>query len=100
MSDIKVGDTPIKFVRVQSKRFLCGKCLDFCVEVIPVIKRGMGAVFFAQLREDRNRAMIEKRPWKNPMKVKIECGRGCHKSPWWHFNDVSMPKGQKFKANK
>jgi hypothetical protein len=97
MGNIDVGDTPITFARVKSGRFLCGRCLAFCVEIIPIIKRGMGPVFYAKLREERNKAIMLRRPYNNPLKMKLECPSGCHRSPAWTFNDLSTPKGRGFK---
>jgi len=75
-SVIMVGDMPIRFRALQSKRFVCNKCLDFLIEHTPV------------LNQDIIRNYVKQH---GIPKVKMECGRGCHKAPWWSFYDINDP---------
>ena len=74
---IIVGDTPIQFRPITSKRFVCSKCLDFLIEHTPVLNQDL---IKGYIREN------------GIPKVKMECGRGCHNSPWFSFYDINDPK--------
>ena len=75
--DLHIGETPVKFRPLKSKRFVCSKCLDFVIEWTPVI----------------NKEMLGSYVLSNGIpQVKMVCGRDCHKSPWWSFYDINDPR--------
>jgi hypothetical protein len=71
--------------------------MEFLIEVTPVIKKTMGEVFFRNLREQRNRAILAGKAPPPPPRVKLRCPNGHHASPFFAFHDVTMPKKRKYK---
>jgi hypothetical protein len=92
MARIEVGDAPIEYLPLKSKRFLCAKCLAFLIEHTPKIKRGMGPVFAALVRERKRRGV----PFM--WKPRLECPNGCDLKVH-SFHDMSLGKGRKFKPD-
>ena len=94
---IEVNDS-IKYLPIKSKRFLCSSCLEFLIEMTPVIKPGMGATLFKHLREERNKSIISGRGMKpnTKIQVKLLCHNGHHESPFFSFHDITL-KGKTFK---
>ena len=68
---------PIKFRPLKSKRFCCAKCLDFVIEHTPVINKDMLSTYVAL---------------NGIPQVRLECGRGCNRSPNWSFYDINDPR--------
>ena len=63
---IEVSNRP-KIVQVVSKRWICSRCGLFCMELVPVLKRGMGV---------------------KALKVhKIFCRNLCHEKEDWKFHE-------------
>jgi hypothetical protein len=96
MSNIDVGDTPIRHLYLKSKKYICGKCLEFLMEPHTVIKRGMGQQFFKDLREKRNLAILRKQKVPLLPQKKLKCPNG-HNLTVVGFHDITLPKGKVFK---
>ena len=77
---ITLGDKPIKFRPLKSKRFCCGMCLDFVIEHTPVVTKDMIKTYIR----------IHGIP-----QVKLECPRGCSRSKYWNFYDINDPRTRK-----
>ena len=71
---------PVKFRPLQSKRFCCQNCLDFVTEHTPVINSNMLSTYVAT---------------NGIPQVKLECPRGCSRSPHWAFYDITDPRTRK-----
>lgn len=77
--------TNLRYERVQSKRFLCARCLKFVIEIVPVLKAGMGRDYFEQLRKSG-------KVRDSVFRIKLECPDGHHSDPFWTFFDVNDPR--------
>ena len=73
--------TPVEYKPIRSKRFLCGICLDYCVEWTPVVKAGMGKIYFDELRRKGVQGAFPK--------VRMACPNGHHKNNHWYFRDMT-----------
>lgn len=82
MPRIEVGESPIKYVPVKSKRFVCNRCLDLLIEVMPVVKLGQGRRVMELSRQMKARGQVPK------LQVKLKCPRGCHEKPGFTFRDL------------
>ena len=91
MSDVQVGEEPIRKVPVRSQRFLCGVCGDRLTENQTFLSKRYKDNFYAEQKRKRAEG---KAPMT--MKVKLECPRGCHRAPWFTICDVTCPS-RKFK---
>lgn len=99
MSRIEVGNTPIRYVPIKSRRFLCSKCLEFVIEHTLVVRRGMGKQYWEEKRRERNLAIARKRGMAGGFtKTKLECPNGCSaRDTNWTVHDVSTGTAKKFK---
>ena len=79
---IDVGESPIKFVPVKSKRFLCGRCLDRLIEITPVVRRGQGRRVMELTKRMKEQGQVPR------LQVKLKCPRGCHDKPGFTFQDI------------
>ena len=87
----------VEYAALKSKRFLCASCMEFLIELTPIVKKGMRDVYFKQLREIRNRAILSGKAPPPPPRVRLQCPHGHHKFAHFAFHDVTMPKGRKYK---
>lgn len=80
-------NTPIRYVEVKSRRFLCSKCLAHCIETMPMLRAGMGKAYFAEQRKNTGRDPFRMIP--------LKCPYGHHKVLGWSWYDINDPKARK-----
>lgn len=78
-----VGDAPIKFVPIPSKRFICARCFDRLIEMTPVVKPGQAKQVMEMNRKLKAAGGVPR------MHVKLKCPRGCHDKPGFSFHDIN-----------